>query len=80
MLLSHGQDAERVRHPVDDVISFEHVFTRIGERSILKDVTLAVKQGDIFGYLGPNGAGKTTSIRILLGLLAPTSGNARILG
>lgn len=65
---------------MDNVISFEHVFKRIGERSILKDVTLAVKQGDIFGYLGPNGAGKTTSIRILLGLLVPTSGNARILG
>lgn len=65
---------------MDNVISFEHVFKRIGERSILKDVTLAVKQGDIFGYLGPNGAGKTTTIRILLGLLRPTSGSARILG
>ena len=59
---------------MDDVISFEHVFKRIGQREILKDVTLAVQQEDIFGFLGPNGAGKTTSIRIALGLLQPTSG------
>jgi ABC-type lipopolysaccharide export system ATPase subunit len=38
---------------VDDVISLEHVFKRIGQRGILKDLTLAVKWGDIFGYLGP---------------------------
>jgi len=63
---------------VDNVISFEHVFKRIGQREILKDITLAVKQGDIFGFLGPNGAGKNTSIRIALGLLQPTSGKVAV--
>lgn len=53
---------------------------QLGERKILKDVSFTVEQGDIFGYLGPNGAGKTTTIRILLGLLKPTSGSANILG
>jgi ABC-2 type transport system ATP-binding protein len=65
---------------VNDVITFEHVFKRIDQREILKDITLAVKQGDIFGFLGPNGAGKTTSIRIALGLLQPTSGTVGIVG
>ena len=63
---------------MDGVIIFEHVFKRIGQREILKDVTLTVKQGDIFGFLGPNGAGKTTSIRIALGLLHPTSGGVLV--
>jgi ABC-2 type transport system ATP-binding protein len=61
-------------------VVFEHVFKRIDQREILKDITLAVEQGDIFGFLGPNGAGKTTSIRIALGLLRPTSGTVAILG
>ncbi len=65
---------------MEDVISLEHVFKRIGAREILTDVTLAVKRGDIFGFLGPNGAGKTTSIRIMLGLFAATSGKATVLG
>ena len=43
-------------------------------------VSFAVQPGDIFGFLGPNGAGKTTTIRMLLGLLRPTSGSARVLG
>lgn len=46
----------------------------------LKGVSFVVERGDIFGYLGPNGAGKTTTIRILLGLLKPTSGAAYVLG
>ena len=40
----------------------------------LNDVSLEVKEGEIFGFLGPNGAGKTTTIKILLGLIYPTSG------
>src|SRR5512135_2913696 len=43
-------------------------------------LTLQVMQGEVFGFLGPNGAGKTTSIKMLLGLVAPTSGEAKLLG
>ena len=51
-----------------------------GEQVAVKGLTLQVKQGEVFGFLGPNGAGKTTSIKMLLGLVAPTSGNASLLG
>ncbi|HEY2436686.1 MAG TPA: ATP-binding cassette domain-containing protein, partial [Solirubrobacteraceae bacterium] len=43
-------------------------------------VSLTVRTGDIFGYLGPNGAGKTTSLRMMLGLIRPTSGGVRLFG
>jgi ABC-2 type transport system ATP-binding protein len=46
----------------------------------LHDLTLAVERGDIFGFLGPNGAGKSTAIKLLMQLVFPTSGSARILG
>jgi len=65
---------------MEEVINLEHVNKELGDRPILKDVTLSVKQGDIFGYLGPNGAGKTTTIRIILGLMAATSGKVSVLG
>src|SRR6185312_2809432 len=51
-----------------------------GELIAVDDVTLTVRPGDIFGYLGPNGAGKTTSLRMMLGLIAPTAGNVRLFG
>jgi ABC-2 type transport system ATP-binding protein len=46
----------------------------------LEDLTVAVQDGEVFGFLGPNGSGKTTTIRLLLGLIHPTSGSARVLG
>ncbi|MGE5071990.1 MAG: ATP-binding cassette domain-containing protein [Anaerolineae bacterium] len=51
-----------------------------GAQTAVKGLTLQVPQGEVFGFLGPNGAGKTTSIKMLLGLVAPTSGSATLLG
>ncbi len=47
---------------------------------ILRDLTLEVRAGEVFGYLGPNGAGKTTTLKLLVGLIYPTAGRASILG
>ena len=46
----------------------------------LEDLSIAVHEGEIFGFLGPNGAGKSTMIRLLLGYLHPTSGSATVFG
>jgi ABC-2 type transport system ATP-binding protein len=51
-----------------------------GDQAAVKGLTLQVEQGEVFGFLGPNGAGKTTSMKMLLGLVAPTSGTASLLG
>ena len=53
---------------------------RYGERLAVDAVDLTVQAGDVYGYLGPNGAGKTTSLRMLLGLIRPTAGVARLFG
>jgi ABC-2 type transport system ATP-binding protein len=53
---------------------------RYGEITAVDQVDLTVEPGDVFGYLGPNGAGKTTSLRMLLGLIRPTEGSARLFG
>jgi len=55
-------------------------FWRKRPKSALKPLHLTVENGEIFGFLGPNGAGKTTTLKILMGLVFPTSGTARILG
>ena len=51
-----------------------------GDNAAVKSLTLQVQPGEVFGFLGPNGAGKTTSIKMLLSLIAPTSGSATLLG
>src|SRR5689334_11902830 len=55
-------------------------FLRKKEKQALKPLQLEIEQGGVFGFLGPNGAGKTTTLKLLMGLIFPTSGSARILG
>ena len=62
------------------MIEVQNLTKTFNGKTVLKDISFKVKEGEIFGYLGPNGAGKTTTMRIILGLLNPTSGNAFVLG
>jgi ABC-type multidrug transport system ATPase subunit len=62
------------------VIRTEGLTKRYGRLTVVDDVGLDVAQGEVFGFLGPNGSGKTTTIRMLLGLVGPTSGRAELLG
>jgi ABC-2 type transport system ATP-binding protein len=55
-------------------------FWRKATRQALRPLTLAVPEREVFGFLGPNGAGKTTTLRLLMGLIFPTGGTAKILG
>jgi ABC-2 type transport system ATP-binding protein len=55
-------------------------FWRKTPKCALKPLTLSIEEGETFGFLGPNGAGKTTTLKLLMGLIRPTSGTARILG
>ena len=62
------------------MIEVQNLTKTFNGKEVLKDISFKVKEGEIFGYLGPNGAGKTTTLRIILGLLKPTAGNAFVLG
>jgi ABC-2 type transport system ATP-binding protein len=62
------------------VIETENLTKYYGEKIGCKDITISVGEGEIFGFLGPNGAGKSTFIKMLVGLLFPTSGRALVLG
>jgi ABC-2 type transport system ATP-binding protein len=64
----------------DVVIDVRGLNKHFGENHAVKDLTLTVRRGEIFGFLGPNGSGKTTSIRMLCGLLTPDSGEGTCLG
>jgi ABC-2 type transport system ATP-binding protein len=61
-------------------VHIENLVKRFGDFTAVDNVSLDVARGEIFGFLGPNGAGKSTTIRILCGLMAPTSGRATVGG
>ena len=63
-----------------NVIETENLTKRFGDFTAVDRISFAVDQGEIFGFLGANGAGKTTAMRMLCGLLGPTSGSGRVAG
>jgi ABC-2 type transport system ATP-binding protein len=64
----------------NDVLELESVTKRFGDFTAVRDVSLTIPRGSIYGFLGPNGAGKTTMIRMIFDIIKPTSGRVRILG
>ncbi len=71
-----GREVVQVANLVKDF----RVGFRMQRRRVLSDVSFTAFEGEIFGFVGPNGAGKTTTLKILMGLIQPTSGSASILG
>ena len=64
----------------EEVILAHDLTKRFGDFTAVDHVSFSVRRGEVVGYLGPNGSGKTTTIRMLLGLLQPSAGNASVLG
>ena len=64
---------------MSDTIETSNLRKTFGDKVAVSDLTLCVERGEVFGFLGPNGAGKTTSVKMLLGLITPTSGEGKLL-
>lgn len=64
----------------ENVIEVQQLTKRFGDFTAVNRVSFAMRAGEVLGYLGPNGSGKTTTIRMLLGLLQPSDGEAKVLG
>ncbi len=62
------------------IIEVKQLVHRYGERTAINNLSFSIQAGEVMGLLGPNGAGKTTTVRLLNGLLSPTSGEMRVLG
>jgi ABC-2 type transport system ATP-binding protein len=65
---------------MENIIEAEKLKKDFGDFTAVNEITFGIKKGEIFGFLGPNGAGKSTTIRMLCGLLIPTSGYASVSG
>jgi len=66
------------RHP--PLVETSGLRKRYGSITAVRDLNISVRRGEVYGFLGPNGAGKTTTLRMLLGLIKPSSGTAKVLG
>src|SRR3954447_10461415 len=64
----------------DTIVRTDRLSKRYGDRLAVDSVSLTVRRGEVYGFLGPNGAGKTTTLRMVLGLVRPSSGRATVLG
>jgi ABC-2 type transport system ATP-binding protein len=71
---------EPAKPPTEIVIDVEGLTKSFSGRTVVKNLTMQVRRGLIYGFLGPNGSGKTTTIRMLCGLLTPDAGRGTCLG
>src|SRR5579863_610079 len=71
-----------VPHPRNEMsaVEFRHVHFRIGDRKILNDLTFSIEPGETLVLLGRSGSGKTTALRLINGMIMPTSGSVRVEG
>ena len=85
-VLGQGTDSAVRRRPPPEsgstpsAVTIDHLTRRFGDFVAVNSISLIVPKGEIFGFLGPNGAGKSTTIRMLCGILAPTSGHGSVAG
>ncbi|PPJ18485.1 ABC transporter ATP-binding protein [Nocardia nova] len=70
----------QTRTSATEVVVTGSLTKKYGDHTAVDAVSMTVRRGEIYGFLGPNGAGKTTTLRMLVGLIAPTSGTATVLG
>lgn len=78
---SFSVSASAVEHELSgNAVELHHLTRRFGDFIAVNSISLTVPKGQIFGFLGPNGAGKSTTIRMLCGILEPTSGNGTVAG
>jgi ABC-2 type transport system ATP-binding protein len=75
-----GRNSPNEDRANNHAVQAEELTKQFGDFTAVDRISFVIKRGAIFGFLGPNGAGKTTTIRMLLGLLKPTSGRATVLG
>jgi ABC-2 type transport system ATP-binding protein len=62
------------------IIETEELTKKYGSQTVVNQLTIQIREGEVFGFLGPNGAGKTTTLLMFLGLTEPTSGKVRVIG
>jgi len=63
-----------------NVVEIKNLTKKFGDLKAVNNISLSIKEGELFGLLGPNGSGKTTTVKLLTGQIKPTKGNAKVLG
>lgn len=78
-MTEHLEEQAQIQTEHEPVVVIEHLVKQFGKLKAIDDLTMTINTGETFGLIGPNGSGKTTLIRILVGLVRPTSGSLRVL-
>src|SRR3954463_681826 len=74
--LTSNNKQQTINPPMDIIL--ENITKRYGAQKAVDNISLHVRTGEVLGFLGPNGAGKTTTMKIITGLIAPNTGDAKV--